>query len=109
MLSLSALADPTRRRIVEILARGALASGDIAEQFSISAPAVSQHLKVLKDARLVQVRIDAQRRIYHIDPAGFADLKSWLRNMEGFWAVKLDNLDRALRKPQPGRKREGRT
>jgi DNA-binding transcriptional ArsR family regulator len=58
-----ALADPTRRRIVEMLAQGSLSSGEIAGHFEISAPAVSQHLKVLRDARLVRVRAEAQRRI----------------------------------------------
>lgn len=97
MMIFAALADPTRRRIVEMLSRGALASGDIAARFSMSAPAVSQHLKVLKEAKLVRTEQDGQRRIYHVDPAGFADIQAWLGTMEGFWRTKLDNLDRALR------------
>ena len=70
MDSLTALADPTRRQIVEMLSRGERASGDIAARFEISAPAISQHLKVLREARLVQVRVEAQRRLYAIDPDG---------------------------------------
>ncbi len=65
--SFTALADPTRRRIVEMLGGGELSAGEIAGRFDVSAPAISQHLKTLKAARLVRVRIDAQRRIYTID------------------------------------------
>lgn len=68
-LSLPALADPTRRRIIELLASGERASGEIAERFAISAPAVSQHLKTLKQAGLVRSRVEAQRRIYELDPS----------------------------------------
>jgi len=61
---LAALADPTRRRIVEMLAQRELSAGEIAGRFEVSAPAISQHLKVLRDAQLVRVRAEAQRRIY---------------------------------------------
>ncbi len=70
MLALTALADPTRRQIVEMLADGERTAGDITRQFDISAPAISQHLKVLRQARLVSVRADAQRRIYTLDAPG---------------------------------------
>src|SRR5579872_5250149 len=70
MDSMTALADPTRRRIVETLARGALSSGDIARRFDISASAISQHLKTLRAAGLVRARPAAQRRIYELDPRG---------------------------------------
>ncbi len=74
----AALADPTRRGIVESLARGALSSGEIAERFDISASAISQHLKVLREAQMVRVRAEAQRRIYELDPQGVNELAGWV-------------------------------
>lgn len=96
MESLTALADPTRRRIVEMLAHGQLPAGDIAKRFDISAPAVSQHLQTLKRARLVRARVAAQRRIYELDPEGFAELEQWMGGIRRFWQVRLDALERAL-------------
>ena len=78
MLALNALADPTRQRIVEMLAGRELSAGTIADKFDVSAPAISQHLKVLRDARLVRMRVDAQRRMYQLDPAGFQEMDEWL-------------------------------
>ena len=97
MHSLAALADPTRRRIVEALAAGALSSGDIASRFPISAPAISQHLKTLRAARLVKVRIDAQRRIYELDPDGVDEASDWLMAIRRQWAGRLDALERNIR------------
>jgi DNA-binding transcriptional ArsR family regulator len=97
MHSLAALADPTRRRIVEILAEGQLRAGDIAKQFDMSPPAVSQHLNMLKRAHLVRARVEAQRRIYELDPAGFAELEQWLGGIKQFWHGRLDALERQLR------------
>lgn len=96
METFAALADPTRRQIVEILASGELAAGDIARRFEMSAPAVSQHLKVLKSARLVRVRVDAQRRIYSLDPEGIETVENWLAQIRRFWGPKLDALESAL-------------
>ncbi|MGB3809688.1 MAG: metalloregulator ArsR/SmtB family transcription factor [Parvibaculum sp.] len=98
MESFTALADPTRRRIVEILGDGELSAGDIARRFEVSAPAISQHLKALKSARLVRVRIDAQRRIYALDPEGLNEIDLWLAQVRRFWNPRLDALDRELRK-----------
>lgn len=99
MESLAALADPTRRRIVEMLSAGELSAGEISGHFRMSAPAVSQHLKILRDSHLVRVRNDAQRRIYALDPAGFGELDHWLAGIRKFWAVRLDALERELRRP----------
>jgi DNA-binding transcriptional ArsR family regulator len=85
MLGFMALADPTRRRIVEMLATRELRAGEIARRFDMTAPAVSQHLKLLREAGLVQVRRDAQRRIYAIDPAGLAEMDVWLGRFRRFW------------------------
>lgn len=97
MLSFSALADPTRRQIVEMLADGERAAGEIAERFPVSAPAISQHLKVLREAHLVTVRVDAQRRIYALDPAGLSELDAWLSRIRRFWGGRLDVLEQRLR------------
>lgn len=97
MLSLSALADPTRRRIVEMLAHGQLPAGEIARRFDISQPAVSQHLQTLKRAGIVRARVAAQRRIYELDPRGFAELDQWLDDIKQFWRGRLDALERGLK------------
>lgn len=103
METFTALADPTRRQIVEILASGELAAGDIARRFEMSAPAVSQHLKALKSAHLVRVRVDAQRRIYSLDPQGLDDVETWLANVRRFWGPKLDALESALNAEKDGK------
>ena len=97
MDALSALADPTRRRIVETLARGALSSGDIASRFSVTAPAISQHLKTLREARLVRVRPQAQRRIYELDPEGLDAMADWVTDIRRFWAARLNALEAQIR------------
>lgn len=99
MDALTALADPTRRRIVELLARRELAVSDIAKDFSISAPAISQHLRTLRQARLLSVRGEAQRRLYRLDPAGFDEIESWLNQVRRFWGPRLDALEMELAKP----------
>lgn len=100
MDSFTALADPTRRSILEMLGQRALAAGDIVSrlqaQGSISAPAVSQHLKVLREAGLVRVRVEGQRRIYSLDPAGLDAMDAWIARVRGFWASRLDALEQAL-------------
>ena len=94
-----ALADPTRRRIIESLADGESPFGDLADQFEMSRPAVSQHLKVLREAGLVAVRKDAQRRIYRLSPEGLGELDRWLDKVKRFWGPRLDDLERALEEP----------
>jgi DNA-binding transcriptional ArsR family regulator len=84
MYGLTALADPTRQRIVEMLAAGAMSSGDIARRFEVSAPAISQHLKTLRDAKLVRVRARAQKRFYELDPEGVTALADWIAQIRGF-------------------------
>jgi DNA-binding transcriptional ArsR family regulator len=108
MQSLTALADPNRRRIVEMLGRGEQASGEIAAEFDVSAAAISQHLKVLREARLVQVRVEAQRRIYSLDPAGLGEIEAWLKSVRQFWSGRLDALERELRRPQEAAKAKKR-
>lgn len=98
MQSLSVLADPTRQRIVEMLATGSMSSGDIARRFDVSAPAISQHLKTLRDAKLVRVRAQAQKRFYELDPEGVGELADWIARIRSFWSEKLDALEEELRK-----------
>ena len=98
MTALQALADPTRQRIVEMLAAGALSSGEIAGRFDLSAPAISQHLKTLKTAKLVTVRTDRQKRIYSLDPEGVGEVSDWVARITAFWNPRLDALEAALKK-----------
>ena len=81
-----------------MLATGPLCAGDIAEQFDISAPAISQHLKTLREAKLVRVRPEAQKRFYELNPEGVMELSEWVERLRRFWAVKLDALENELGK-----------
>jgi len=96
--SLAALADPTRQRIVAMLAGGALSSGEIAGRFELSPPAISQHLKTLKLAHLVCVKTDKQKRIYSLDPKGVQEVSDWVARIQAFWNPRLDALEAALKK-----------
>ena len=94
----AALADPTRREIFERLRAGERAVGEIARELPVSRPAVSQHLKVLKEAGLVADRPAGTRRVYHIDPQGLGALRAWL---DQFWELALAAYVReAERSPQ---------
>ena len=97
MDAFTVLADPTRRQIIESLCSGERAFGEIAEQFEMSRPAVSQHLKLLRNAEIVSVRIDAQRRIYRLNNHGLNEVDEWLQNVRRFWTDRLDKLEQALR------------
>jgi DNA-binding transcriptional ArsR family regulator len=101
MNSFAALADPTRRRIVEMLSKGSLSSGQIASGFDISAPAVSQHLKALRNAKLVRVRAEAQRRIYELDRDGVEELVEWVTRIRRVWDKRVDTLESLLKKEAP--------
>ena len=83
----AALADPTRREVFERLGRGPRAVGELAAGLPVSRPAVSQHLKVLKEAGLVSETVDGTRRIYRIDPRGIGAMREWL---DAQWATALD-------------------
>jgi DNA-binding transcriptional ArsR family regulator len=96
MQAFAALADPTRRHIVELLGNGERSAGDLAKQFRLTQPAVSQHLRALRDAGVVQVRKEAQRRMYSIDGRGLAQIDAWLARYRTFWTTHLDALERAL-------------
>ena len=99
----TALAEPNRRRMIELLASGPRPAGAIADEFRISAPAVSQHLKSLREAGLVRVEIDGQKRIYSLDPPGLAEIDHWLEKVRAFGSGRLDSLEAALRTDALGR------
>ena len=96
MDTFTALADPTRRHIVETLALGEASFGELADRFEMSRPAVSQHLKVLRDAGVVASRADAQRRIYRLKDDSLDELEAWLGKVREFWTRRLDTLEQLL-------------
>ena len=96
MDTFTALADPTRRQIIESLAGGETSFGDLADKFEMSRPAVSQHLKVLRDAGIVTARVDAQRRIYRLNDDCLEDVEAWLGKVRDFWSQRLDKLEQLL-------------
>lgn len=97
----SALADGTRRAILAQLMTGEAPVKDIAEQFSISAPAVSRHLKVLETAGLVSRRVEAQSRIISLNPETLRLASDWVEQYRRFWTDSLDNLEALLVKEAP--------
>jgi DNA-binding transcriptional ArsR family regulator len=102
MQAIEALADPTRRRIVELLADGERSAGTLASEFPVSRPAVSRHLRVLRESGLVQAREEGTSRLYSLDPAPLQELDAWLDRYRGFWAQRLDALDTQLRRARRG-------
>ena len=100
-LALQALGDPTRRAVLEQLREGPRAVGEIAERLPVSRPAVSQHLRVLKEAGLVMERQNGTRRLYRVDTDGLAELREYL---EGFWEEALASFKEAA-EAEEGRKK----
>ncbi|MEU5872249.1 metalloregulator ArsR/SmtB family transcription factor [Glycomyces sp. NPDC047369] len=110
-LVFDALGDPVRRRIMELLAEGEAAAGTVAallkDAFGISQPAVSQHLKVLREAGLVTVRAEGTRRIYAVDEAGLAAVRAWLARFEDAFAGPLAALETELARGKRERRLRG--
>src|SRR6478735_7220269 len=90
------LAEPNRRRILDELSQGERSVGELVECLSLSQPAVSKHLRVLKEANLVTSRVDKQHRRYRLDAAPLAEIDAWLMPYRRFWASKLDALEAHL-------------
>jgi len=94
------LGDPVRRRILELLAAGEHSAGEITTvvrgEFGISQPAVSQHLRVLRENGFATVRAEGARRIYAVDPSGVDEAQQWLTRLRGFWSQRLDALGTEL-------------
>jgi DNA-binding transcriptional ArsR family regulator len=99
--TLAALADPTRRAVFESLRAGPASVGAIASGLPVSRPAVSQHLKALKQAGLVTDRPEGARRVYYIDPDGLGELRRWI---DEFWIGALEAFKNEVERSDPGRK-----
>ncbi len=92
-----AIAEPTRRNIIEILAKnGHLPATHIYDKFKVSAPAISQHLKILREANVVKVEKKAQQRIYQLNTETMEELEGWVRQMHQLWSQRFDALDKVL-------------
>jgi DNA-binding transcriptional ArsR family regulator len=93
-----ALAEPTRRKILELLARkGQLSATEIYENFPVSPPAISQHLKVLREARLVKMEKRAQQHLYRVNPDAMLELEDWARQLAQLWSQRFDALDELVK------------
>ena len=93
----SAIADPTRRAMIDLLSTGPRSAGQIVSSFpKLTQPGVSQHLRVLREAQLVSVTVQAQQRIYSLKPEGLRELQAWVSKYREFWANKIDTLEEHL-------------
>jgi DNA-binding transcriptional ArsR family regulator len=105
------LGDPVRRRILELLADSEQAAGEVTavirEEFGISQPAVSMHLRVLRESGLASVRVDGARRLYRLSPAPLQEVDAWLERYRRFWVPHLDALATELARGQRERRRQG--
>jgi DNA-binding transcriptional ArsR family regulator len=98
MDAFSVLAEPRRRRVVEILAhRGKLSASQICDEFDVTPQAISQHLRVLREANVIQMEKRAQRRLYAFNPRSVNEVQAWAAAMARMWNSRLDRLDKALK------------
>jgi DNA-binding transcriptional ArsR family regulator len=93
MEAAAAISDPIRRRVLELVRDRELPAGELAAKFDVSRPAVSRHLRVLREAGLLHERRDGRQRLYRADPEPLAELRDWL---EGYWSGRLDALKRLV-------------
>jgi DNA-binding transcriptional ArsR family regulator len=100
MTPFEAIAEPNRRAILNLLRAGERPAGDLVDATGLSQPGVSKHLKLLRQAGLVSVRPDGQRRLYRLEPGELATLDAWLKPFRSFWADRLDALENHLEKEQ---------
>jgi DNA-binding transcriptional ArsR family regulator len=108
----SALADPTRRAVLDLLRAGTRPAGEIARAFPVSRPAISKHLKILRRAHLVEERREGRHRMYQLNPEPLKAVDSWLEHYRSFWSASLTNLksfveaeyEKELRTIKPSRK-----
>lgn len=104
-----ALAEPTRRSIIEILAdSGQLPASAIASRFRVSAPAISQHLKVLREAKLVRMEKRKQQRIYYLNPEGVQEVEDWAKKLSEEWETRFQRLDALLKEEVRKEKTRGK-
>jgi DNA-binding transcriptional ArsR family regulator len=109
METFKALAEPNRFQIVELLLEGPQPVGEMAERLGLRQPQVSKHLRVLSDAGLVDVRVDAQRRIYALRPAPLKELEVWIEKYRRIWEANFQRLDTLLDELKADEKKSGRT
>jgi DNA-binding transcriptional ArsR family regulator len=103
MAPFEVLAEPNRRRILDLLRISERPVGDLVDQLEVSQPAVSKHLRVLREAGLVEVRSDAQRRMYRVRSEPLRAIDEWLEPYRQLWVTRLDDLERHLdAMPEPG-------
>lgn len=95
-MSFAVLAEPSRRQILDLLREGERPVGDLVDRLALSQPAVSKHLRVLRDAGLVEVRPQAQRRLYRLRPEPLAEIDAWLAPYRRLWTRSLDRLDQHM-------------
>jgi DNA-binding transcriptional ArsR family regulator len=107
METLRALAEPNRFQIVELLLDGPRPVGDMVDQLGLRQPQVSKHLRVLSDAGLVDVRVDAQRRIYTLRPAPLQELEVWVERFRRLWEGNFQRLDAVLEELKTGELKTG--
>jgi DNA-binding transcriptional ArsR family regulator len=93
---LDVIAEPTRRRILDVVREGERSVGELVDELGVNQPGVSRHLRVLRDAGLVEVRRDAQRRLYRLRPEPLMELDAWLEPYRAEWSDRLDSLERHL-------------
>jgi DNA-binding transcriptional ArsR family regulator len=97
MDAFAVIADPTRRAVLDLLLERERTVGELVERFpALTQPAVSRHLRVLRDAGLVNVRAEEQRRVYSLRPEGMAEVDAWVARHRDFWTARLDALERHL-------------
>ena len=96
MDAFEAIAEPNRRRILDLLQSGERPAGEVVEALAITQPGVSKHLRLLREAGVVRVRADGQRRLYSVEPRQLAVIEDWLRPHLEFWRERLDDLERHL-------------
>jgi DNA-binding transcriptional ArsR family regulator len=97
------LAEPSRRRILDLLRQGESAVGQVVTELGMSQPAVSKHLRVLRDAGVVEARVDAQRRLYRVRPEPLREIDDWLAPYRTLWDTSLDALGSHLDRTERGR------
>lgn len=107
-MTFSALGEPSRLQIVELMRSGPLSVGEIAQALTIRQPQVSKHLRVLSQAGMMTVEPVARRRIYHLQPEPFGQIADWVDSFERLWEVRLDSLGRFLNSIEKEKEKEGR-
>jgi DNA-binding transcriptional ArsR family regulator len=101
--ALAALSDPTRLRIVELLADGERSAGELASHFDAARPGVSRHLRVLREHGLVRARVEGRHRLYSLDPRPLEELDAWLEHYRSFWTHRLDALGTEVKRRRRNR------